>query len=294
MKRGIIVGQPFWIHNNQRHTRYLHGSELRKYLLFWDEIVYPDGPMLEKTINNPELQYLESVGVLQRHELIDKTININLSRFRTVNGKRQSIDGIDHLFSVHAQLEAYKIYSEREPGAWSLAKAGYFHQKADPRMGSALDIELLNMIPIPQRQVPFDDILNFKKHRRDELLAFRCFLDSIYDNIITSGDIPRAKNAEMARLELALLDLARTLRESKIEYVCKSLKAKISRAEFLGVAGLGYGLSQPILGSFNMNPIVAGTIMSGIVFLGSRAVFPSIPNIPKPLTYIASINEYSV
>ncbi|WP_365828072.1 DUF6236 family protein [Aeromonas media] len=56
---------------------------------------------------------------------------------------------------------------------------------------TGIEFELYDVLPIPAVDTPFDEILEFKNKRSDELSAFRCYIDEIIENIIASKDIPR-------------------------------------------------------------------------------------------------------
>ncbi|MEX5486294.1 DUF6236 family protein [Proteus mirabilis] len=82
---------------------------------------------------------------------------------------------------------------------------------------TGVELELYDMLPVPSADTPLDDILTFKDKRKDELIAFRCYLDEINEAIISAKDVPRAKNMQLAKLELALKDIDKTIRESGIK-----------------------------------------------------------------------------
>lgn len=288
-ERGIIIKQPFWTQGGQLHTRYLHGSELRKYLLFWDKIDYPIRSLLEKTENNPDLAFLESASVLVRTKSEGGPVNVKSKR---VGGKVQSVEPLHASISSRAQLDAYEFHSARAPGQWSLA-----HQQIEPSylesaQGLGVEFELFNMLPIPHREVPLSDILEFKEQRYAELLALRGYIDELYREIISSADIPRARIAAIDKLEKALRDLDSSLRESSIKTIYTSLRSHIS-GEFYGLLGVGFG-GAGLASEFGMSPLLAGLSSAGLALTLRKTVIPDSKKSQPPLAYLQSIREFGV
>lgn len=144
-------------------------------------------------------------------------------------------------------------------------------------------------MPVPEIDVPLNEVLEFKAKRKDELTAFRIYIDELYQSIINAGDIPRAKNTAILKLEKALLEVDRTLDESAIKKTVTSLKGYIG-GEFTGVAGIGLGMAglSSIIG---LTPLNAGMVGVGIAFAIKAVLSPSAKTGTNPLTYISSIKK---
>lgn len=245
--------------------------ELRKYLMYWDEIDYPSNNLVH--ISSPDINYLEEAKALKRTNVVFQgTIN---------SGQGE--------FFVAAQEAALAENQKKEPGAWSIAQISGvpFYTESDVRV--SVDFELYAMLPVPSENTALADILEFKVRRKDELIAFRNYLDDIYQSIIGSQDIPRAKNTEIARLEMAINDLDRVLNESGIHRVVTNLRNTIN-IDFSGIVGVGLGTAA-LTSSINMSPLLLGMAGAGLVIGYKSIVTPSAVKCPTQFSYINSVRQ---
>jgi hypothetical protein len=158
----------------------------------------------------------------------------------------------------------FEQHEVQEPGAWTFA-----HLLPEPVWGPeiqptqhglvemrGMDFELYRALPMPVLGVPYEEILDFKARREAELLKLRAHLDALYLEIVNSRDVPRAKDAALLQLDLALRDLARVMREphglraiwgsvgiTVLFDVLRDVGAAAKAAELLGqTATLGAGI----------------------------------------------------
>lgn len=68
-------------------------------------------------------------------------------------------------------------------------------------------VELHRAIPIPMNDVPFDEVLEFKHRRYDQLLLLRYLLESFVSKIEASADNTQAREKCIAELDQACADL---------------------------------------------------------------------------------------
>ena len=269
-KKGIVLSPPF---------KSLGGGEvrcggdpdpleLRKYLLYWDEIDYPSNNVIHVTSGN--IEYLLQAGVLKR-------TRINFSSYSGGQG--------GEMFLL-AQEMAFRQNAEREPGVWSIAQLSDTAYYSQQESGLTVDIELYSLLPVPSVNTPFEDILEFKNRRLDELMGFRLYLDDVYQKVISSADIPRSKNSELAKLESSLHDLDRVLNESAISLAYTSLRSTI-------VAGLGgwafSGVGIPSLIPFS--PVMVGVTCAGVAMAYKFLGVPSSRSYPQHMNYLASFRR---
>lgn len=272
-KKGIVISTPY----SESSFGGLHDmQEIRKYLLYWDEIDYPvvKNAVFELSDN---LAFLQNSGVLKRTEVI-----------------LQRPIAIDRDFFIAAQEQAFKKNEALEKGSWSLAQFtdSQYYTSTGEEVG--IEFELTNCLPVPQVDVPFNDILEFKQKRNDELLRLRNYLDELYQDIIVKGDIPRAKNAALDKIELALKDIDKTMDESGITKIITNLKGTIA-GDFTGIAGTGFtawvghseiGFSSPLAAA-----AAGSAAMTGAAFLVKSMLTPKNTGSKNPLTYINSIKK---
>ncbi|EGQ8957087.1 hypothetical protein V6957_004759 [Vibrio parahaemolyticus] len=271
-KKGIVVSPPF----KPIYTGGVScgGSpdpiELRKYLMYWDEIDYPSNMLIH--ISSPEIDYLEQTGKLKRtHVRFQGTIN---------SGQGE--------FFIQAQEAAFRKNQADEPGCWTIAQLADIPFYTQQSASVGVEVELYDMLPVPSADTPLADILEFKEKRQDELTAFRCHMDEVNENILSSRDVPRARNAQMARVELALKDIDKTLSESGVKRITTNLRNVIN-ADFSGIVGAGLG-SAGISTFIGMSPLIAGVAGAGLV-LGVKSLIMPSNQCPTDFSYINSIRK---
>lgn len=248
--RGIIAGIEYGGSvNNLEIYGGLDPQKLRQYLLYWDKIDYPDNNIMSYKLT-PDEEFLMKCGILERTMCIFSGA-VSL--------------GADTMIAV--QMATFKKHCKEKDGIWSIAQPT--REIILPEMESILkeniQVELYNCLPVPAIDTPFETILDFKERRSSELEAFRNLLDDMYKDILSHPDAEFAKRKSIENIENALIDIDRTLKESKIERTFKNMTAQINVSKFIDA---GFKL-------------VAGTVLgqnlglgklSGIVGLGLSAI----------------------
>jgi hypothetical protein len=269
-KRGIVISPPFARLQNGgvRVGGYLSTIEIRKYMLYWDEIDYPDNDFVSVDAGT-DMQCLIDCGFASRTRV-------------SFQGGVSSGEGE---FFLAAQQAAFDEHNQLEPGAWSMAQPVDEPYFANAPSSLSIEYEIWNMLPVPSNDVPLNEILEFKAKRRDELLALRVFLDEMHQAILSSADIPRAKNTQLAKLELALKDVDRVLGEYGIGKLMTSLRGYIAGEYGSILGGASFG---PLIG---VDPITAGVLTAGFAFAIKPILSPRAPQGTHPLVYVSSIRQ---
>lgn len=189
---------------------------------------------------------------------------------------------------MEAQEAAFRKNNTDEPGCWTIAQLSNIPFYTNHAEVTGVELELYDMLPVPSADTPLDDILTFKDKRKDELIAFRCYLDEINEAIISAKDVPRAKNMQLAKLELALKDIDKTIRESGIKRLTTNLKHVIN-SDFSGIFGVGLGFAG-ISSLIGMSPIIAGVAGAGLITTVKTVMSPQ-NQCPTNFSYINSIRK---
>lgn len=187
----------------------LHPQELRFALMFWDKLVWP-GVGVIKMVGSDDDQYLEQVGVLER------------PGYR-LSGAIQDV-------VLNSQLVALSEREAKQPGQWGLLQSEnalhFSDELYEPGKGAA--IELIKAVPIPTRDTPLAEILEFKERRRDELIAFRQHMEGLAKNVYESAD----QSAELAKhisdIQKACSDLTAVGKEFQFPMHVADFKASLN------------------------------------------------------------------
>jgi hypothetical protein len=211
---------------------FLEPIDLRRWLLYWDKFAIPGGTHGLSRLC-PDADFLSQAGLLELRRSSDR--------------RPQEWDEKRRLF---LDLE------DDEPGCWSIASEGKGSAAQPETDNRALLIRLLDTVPVPEREIPLVDVLNFREKRRDEMLAMRIELERIYQRVLASPDIALAAQTEFDALGRALRDVTAVCREEGWKIRFAGLEAKISWEvgfkDLLVGAGAGFaigGVTGSIVGT---------------------------------------------
>jgi hypothetical protein len=194
----------------------LNPQQLRFWLLFWDKLDFPANDLISFSLD-AEGQFLQSAGVLNR------------TTVPTVNTGLGSVDPAADYVRTH--IAAFRLLDEKEPGVWSLAtgKDAISFPNEDLEVDRGLVVSLHRAMPIPDKDVPLQDVLEFRTKRHDELIALRHHLEEIYQRILTAGDGELAINTELERLQLAISDHIKASRETGFKFRLADFEAGFNK-----------------------------------------------------------------
>jgi hypothetical protein len=192
-----------------------------------------------------------------------------------------------------AQAEAIRQLNEQEPGKWTLAQNGdqFVLPQDMSKKTSSIEVELYNILPSPGDDVSYEDLLNFKINRNDELRAFRACMDSIYLEVTKSGDIPRSKNIALTNLEKSISDLTTVADEAWKSKFLSGFKVELSIPNIIENSIKGAGLA-----AMSSLPISLGAAAGAVASL-MKFDFSSAPKVTgtkglsSDFAYISRVNR---
>ncbi|MGK5049944.1 DUF6236 family protein [Janthinobacterium sp. RB2P8] len=273
--RGLIISPPLEINGTNLHIKStsIDAQELRFSLLFWDKLIWPSSRNIYIG-SGPEEKFLESAGILSRPDY-------------TFNG-----DGAQGI--ARGQMQAFRDRNLTEPGVWALAQGEnsftLLGEKIDENTGSL--IELHRAIPLPTREVPLADILEFKEKRRDELWVLRNTLESFVFCIENSHDKEHELKKTISELDRACSDLISLGKEWRFPVYLSNLKASFNLAptKFLPSVIAGWKVGEPY--GLTAASIAAGSAgMVSTIDIKADWGFRSIKNPMSPYRYAYHIER---
>lgn len=246
-RRGLVISPPIEIAGTSMFVKSsnLDPQELRFALLFWDQLVWPSSRAVYFA-SGPDEEYLESAGILKRPDY-------------TFNG--DAAQGI-----ALGQIQAFFDLDKSEPGTWALAQGeNSLLLKASNLLneeGGAL-VELHRAIPIPSRDVPLAEILEFKQRRHDELILLRLRMESFVMEIQGSQDKLDALQKCIKEIDQACADLLKLGKEWQFPVHLSDFKAtfSLSPLKFLPAVAAGWKLGE----KYGLSAATAAAVGAGAV-----------------------------
>jgi hypothetical protein len=225
--------------------------ELRHAILFWDKLVFPSNNLFH-IASSPDFEFLESAGVLERPRYVF-----------------ESATNAEPL--IKSQFLAFKEREARPKELWDICQNSAALIRGNPDEISpdgGLRLELLNAIPIPDKDVPLNEVLEFKRKRNDEFLAFRSKIDEFVATINSSGDPIQELQRRIIEVDQACADALKVSSEWQFPVHLSNQKATFELRPFEIIAGgiAGY------LGASAMELSQAALAATGGAALGAKSM----------------------
>lgn len=199
--KGLIISNPLVIDGTRISipSSALDPLELRRSVLFWDKLSWPqnNGVSFGSSI---EADYLESIGILGR------------PMYR-INGDVAT--GIAESF-----LHSYFQKEALEPGQWSLSTgdSALVLKSENFSEGRGASVDLFRSIPIPEHDVPLEEVLRFKESRLCEVKSLVIAIDEFYSNWASSEDRDHQLNLAKRKIEQACIDMVKVAKEDRNKF----------------------------------------------------------------------------
>lgn len=268
-ERGVVL-RPIWRHEGGKFRRPADFVLLRKLLLYWDVVAWPQFTTLdidadfESKKPYADLDFLGQEGALQLHSVVTDVFGRPTPR----------INLEEHGWRF--QEQTYLNLEFHEPGQWAMAQSSPIFSSpipnyvltADGALGS-----LTNLLPAPAHGVSYAEILKFRRTNREALVTFRMLLDELSLDVMRSPDHALAYSAAHRRLDESISSIWGLVREQRFE---------ARRITFGTALAFGGGAVAGIALALAAAPVVAFPLAQAAIYGAS---------IGGPLGGLAYLNE---
>jgi hypothetical protein len=224
--------------------------------------------------SGPDENFLEQAGVLVRPEY--------------------SFPGDLAQGFVRTQIQAFLDLDQREPGVWSLAQGENSLLLKDQILteGNGAFVELHRAIPVPDKDVPLDDILQFRDKRSTELQLLRRRIDTLVASANDSHDPETELAKRVASVDAACADALRVGKEWRFPVRLTTVRAQIDLRPFPSFmaalvgweAGVSYGKPLALVSSV-LTGVAASIKVGGD--LGTQKIRPR----QGPFRYVSQFHQ---
>jgi hypothetical protein len=234
-KRGLIVSCPMAIDGARLTIKSssLDPQELRSSLLYFDKLAWPTNKAIHVGGSGPDVDFLSAAKVL---ELPHVTL---IGSF-----------GVEAV--VFAQAQALRDLDEKNPGTWAIAQGenSLLVKNGTLTDKGGLALELYRAVPVPDKDVPLNEILEFRLKRYDELQALRNEIDRLVSEINASEDPKATIEDVLYRIDRECSAAIRVCSEWQFPVRLSSLKTSFDLKPFAMVRdGLGAYVGATALGT---------------------------------------------
>lgn len=227
-------------------------QNIRRWTLLWDHIsIARNGNIANR--GNQDIDYLAQVGFA-------KDIAVEH------DGGRMAETTHD------VNLRALYWFEEQQPGSWAvdLSPGSLFC----PNHGFLPDghlapsrgvlVQLANAIPVPDKDVPLAEVLEFKQKRRDELLVMRHEIEELYQRIGKAEDPALALNTGLEELSRTVNDAIKVTREQRLPFRMSTELASVNIAGAIAAAAPQIFAAAPLVTV--LSNAAAGAVSLGVGF----------------------------
>ncbi|WP_321319597.1 DUF6236 family protein [Labilibaculum sp.] len=198
MKRGIITSSGRMTRQDSDSVSInssISEEDLNYYLLYWDKILMPTNNMIHVSVKNED--QLLKTGFFERPK-------VNFTNWSTHMNK-----GSYDPFLMAQSIVANEVIPNDKSFDWTIHQIGdhIAISKDQSKEFNSIKVELLNCLPVPSGETNFQDILEFKEKRTDELLALHSTIDELYLEILNSPDKDLQLRKSISDFKMAIANI---------------------------------------------------------------------------------------
>jgi hypothetical protein len=269
--KGLIISNPLTLSGTaMAGIGGLDPLELRRSILFWERLVWPT-PQVMRFGGGVEEEFLVEAGILKR-PVIPPTSN----RIQPAHEFRRIF------FHAFEELES------KEPGLWAMSLGESSLNIVDApshlKQGRGMSVELSRAIPVPDRNVPLAEVLEFKRRRIDEVARAVIALDSLFQKVVNSEDQAHQFNLAIREIDQSCTDLLKVARETEHAFRLSNWR-------------IGYSMNPGNIGSGAVTGFAVGSIfgLPGVgALVGGMASTMTVEPVQSPVSRTVPPHPFAV
>jgi len=235
MDRGIIAcpAKVLFPRPGSTALKSLEPADLNYLLLYYDKVVIPQ----ERQFNLTNDMMIELV----QNNIIESPL-IRYTPFETRMNPHEYFGKIQSIAANH-------ILAIDKSNDWTLHDFGdaAFRSKSGYSVYNSIKLDFLNCLPVPTKDVRYEEVLKFKESRQSELKALHAILDDLYLEVLRSPDRDFARRRVLSDLNTALANL-HTVANEKFKVSHKFSITTDLNVNYKNVlAGVASGISLDLL-----------------------------------------------
>jgi len=190
-------------------------------------------------------------------------------------------------------VDAFLMHEKQEPGCWCLSEGPNSLLRNDRNFlqNRGALIELTRAIPIPTRDAPMQEILEFKQKRRDEIYDLYSEIENLFTSVISSPDIEFELTRCIQNIEKSCAAVLDVSKESKIPFELSTqginFSFDLSKIGSRAIAGFAIG-SFLELGSL---AAIVGGLSAISINIDANLNFRRRKQIDSPFRFVGSLHR---
>ena len=219
--------------------------KLKQALLYWDRVCAPTilGPAFAP-VYWQELQFLASLDAVTTFEVASRP---QWSHHEAQRDVPKMVDSFKKIESRNGESWGYLV----DPGWYSVG----VDRKSGETSAAVIEVTLFGALPVPTREVSYEDILSFRQQRSDELQRLHIEIGNIAGVAAAYSEESEPMNRALREVNNAVADIQKVYDERWGESVFTSLRNAFVSDFLLPTAAL-YAVGVPLS--------LAGTVQAGV------------------------------
>lgn len=164
-------------------------------------------------------------------------------------------------------IEIFQALQERDGPFWAVARSDVQDclpkEAISPQVG--LQMKMLNALPLPDREVPYDEVLSFKQRHAGELSELRGYLDELALEVVRNGASRFAETVAFEKFERALSSYSESMRKTNFLKRMLSLDVSFSLSDAVAAGWASAATAGPVLAALggSLGQIAGAAIGAG-------------------------------
>lgn len=273
--RGILLSAPISFDANELAVQNdIDATELRRAVLFWDRVQWPQSNIVDVRSNEDEM-FLQNEGILVRPKLSADLTSLGfgghgLETLMVLEGHSQArLDGRTGGQFADQHINYFESLDQSEPGLWSMSEgpSSFYLRGETFEKGRGKLVELTRALPIPDSSFPLPELLEFKNRRADEIQDLNYELDKFYKYVSNANDPDHELIRLVQVIDRKLAEVHKVAKESRYPFRLGSVGLSISTPSVSAPSIedlVNRTLAWELAGQAMQLPVVGGLIGAGV------------------------------
>lgn len=285
MMRGVMLPPIGTERDNDGRTRFFTVGDLPflnavpAAILYWDRIYAPIAIRGTAPQYDSAVEGLVALGIAESFDMKSEN-GFSFGDIRPMISKyAASLDELDSRAS-----EVWSVMPLLPDQQSTLAAQSSPYLPKHTTTVASIEVQLRNALPVPDRKVPYEDLLEFKNSRKDQIQRLHVELSQVASRYVGAMDDEKALSSALNDVNTAVSELQRVYEEKWVKSATKSLTSAFAMDGVLPAA-ITYSVGVEIDKAF-----IVGT---GVA-IAKSAVAVSLPNKHKNHPYSYALDARDV
>lgn len=223
MKRGIMLPPIGTKKENGRTSFFVIGdipflNAAPAAVLYWDKIHAPIAIKGMAPHYDVAVERLVNLGIAESLDLKSENSITNSDIPKMISGYARALSELDS-----RSFETWSIMPLLADQKSSIAAQSSPYLPKSYKTIASIEVQLKNALPVPDRDVPYEDLLEFKLSRNDQIKRLHSELSQVASRYLSVMDDEKAMLLALHDVNSAVSDLQRVYEERWIKKVTKNL-----------------------------------------------------------------------